>query len=102
MGGMDAATSKIDVKEAVRRAKSFVAQLFKEEGLINLGLEEIEHDDGAGAWKVTLGFSRPWNTQRGPLTDLVGDAAAGRSYKVVTVRDEDGEVTSIKLRDVQE
>jgi uncharacterized protein YdeI (YjbR/CyaY-like superfamily) len=92
----------MDVKDAVKRAKSYVAELFAEEGLTNLGLEEIEHDDQAGTWNVTLGFSRPWNTARNALTALTGDAAARRTYRIVRVRDTDGEVLSVKRRDVQE
>jgi hypothetical protein len=92
----------MDVKDAVKRAKSYVAELFAEEGLMNLGLEEIEHDDVAGTWDVTLGFSRPWNTARNALTALTGDTAARRTYRVVKVRDADGEVLSVKRRDIQE
>ena len=89
----------MDVKEAVKRAKTYVAELFSEEGLTNLGLEEIEYDDQAGTWDVTLGFSRPWNTTRSALTALTGEAAARRTYRVVKVRGSDGEVLSVKRRD---
>jgi hypothetical protein len=89
----------MDVKEAVKRAKTYVAELFSEEGLTNLGLEEIEHDDQAGTWDVTVGFSRPWNTTRNALTALTGEAAARRTYRVVKVRDVDGEILSVKRRD---
>ena len=91
----------MDVKEAVKRAKDYVAEIFDEEGLSNLGLEEIEHDDHAGTWNVTLGFSRPWNTTRNALTALTGDTAARRTYKVVRVRDADGEILSVLRRENQ-
>ena len=88
----------MNVKEAVRAAKSYVADVFGEEGLTNLGLEEVERDEGAGAWRVTVGFSRPWNSVRNPLTAITGDAAPRRTYKVVSIRD-DGEVLSVKRRE---
>jgi len=69
----------MDVKEAVKRAKQYVAELYEEEGLVNLGLEEIEFDEKAGLWRVTLGFSRPWNTLRNALT------RSGRRYSKACV-----------------
>jgi hypothetical protein len=92
----------MDVKEAVKRAKSYVAELFAEENLTSLGLEEIEHDDASGAWNVTVGFSRPWNTTRNALTALTGDPAVRRVYRIVKMRDSDGEVLSVKRRENQD
>ena len=46
----------MNVKEAVVAAKSYVSDLFSDEGLTNLGLEEIEHNDARGELYVTLGF----------------------------------------------
>jgi hypothetical protein len=87
----------MDVKEAVKVAKSYVADVFGDEGLTNLGLEEVERGEGAEAWRVTVGFSRPWNTLRNPYTMVTGELAPRRSYKVVSLRD-NGEVISVKQR----
>ena len=35
----------MDVKEAVTLAKNHITDLFAAEGIINLGLEEVEYDD---------------------------------------------------------
>lgn len=88
----------MDVKEAVKAAKTYIADLFAEEGLSDLGLEEVEREPSDNGWRVTVGFSRPLNTVRNPLTLMTGDAAPRRSYKVVIIRD-DGEVLSVKQRD---
>ncbi len=42
-------------------AVNYVSELFEHEKISNLGLEEIEFDDRAGEWLVTVGFSRPWD-----------------------------------------
>lgn len=86
----------MEVKEAVRAAKAYVSDLFAEESIINLGLEEVSFDDAAGTWDVTLGFSRPWNTIKNALTAISGDAATRRAYRVVEIRDSDGKVLSVK------
>lgn len=89
----------MDAKEAVKSAKRYVSELLAEEGIVNLGLEEIERDDAEKTWNVTLGFSRPWNTSKGPLTTLTGEAPARRAYRTIRIRESDGAVVSMKRRD---
>ncbi len=90
----------MDVKEAVKSAKSYVNDIFHEEGLLNLGLEEIEFDEHERAWNVTLGFSRRWNNPFNTIEQLTGTTNAPRTYRIVKVRDDDGRVLSVKLRPV--
>ncbi len=92
----------MDVKEAVHTAKTYVAELFANEGVSNLGLEEVEFDEAGGAWKVTVGFSRPWDRIAVPSAIAVmtqGPVSIPRSYKVVRVDDATGRVMSVKARE---
>lgn len=89
----------MDVKQAVATAKQYVADLLADEGLTNLGLEEIEFDDSAESWNVTLGCSGAWNSVHNALTDLTGGPQPRRSYKAVRIRDSDGRVLSVTRRD---
>ena len=89
----------MDVKAAVKRAKEYVADLLADEGIINLGLEEVVFDEGDGTWNVTVGFSRPWELARNPMTAITGHPGAGRAYRVVRIRDGDGEVVAFKQWD---
>jgi len=89
----------MDAKEAVRSAKKYVSDLLSEEGIVNLGLEEIERDDTEKTWNITLGFSRPWNAAKGPLSTLSGETPARRAYRVIRIRESDGEVLSMKRRE---
>lgn len=90
----------MDVKEAVKVAKSYVSDLFAEERIENLGLEEVTRDNQRGTWGVTLGFTST-------MLDRGGHASAGfqglfspkRIYKMVVIRDEDGVVESVKMRE---
>lgn len=89
----------MNVPEVVRLAKRYVVELFEEENPLNVGLEEIEFDDRKKEWDVTIGFSRPWNVNRNVLATLqVEPAAPGRSYKVVRIRDSDGQLIGLKQR----
>ncbi|HWA23561.1 MAG TPA: hypothetical protein VG735_14295 [Caulobacterales bacterium] len=79
----------MDVKTAVALAKDYIKQIFAEEGIGDLGLEEVMFDDRQGVWQITLGFSRAWD--RNPVLP------PRREYKVVAVA-EDGKVLSVKHR----
>ncbi|HWF11909.1 MAG TPA: hypothetical protein VG297_25750 [Bryobacteraceae bacterium] len=87
----------MEVKEAIQHAKAFATDILGGEGITNLGLEEVERDETAEVWRVTLGFSRPWNSVRNTLTALTGEAAPRRAYRVFLVTD-DGQVVSMKRR----
>ena len=82
----------MDVKLAVATAKQHIAELFAEEEILNLGLEEVEWDELEKFWRITIGFSRPWNRNVGSV--LSGENS--RSYKIVILNDEDGRVLSVK------
>jgi hypothetical protein len=78
-----------------------VKDIYADEEVTNLGLEEVEHVLAAGNWVVTLGFSRPWNTPRTRAQEVLENLGAvsplKRSYKVTTIA-EDGVVLSMKNR----
>ena len=81
----------MDVKLAVAIAKEHITELFGEEEILNLGLEEVELDDEE-FWRITIGFSRPWNKNVGSV--LSGENS--RSYKIVVLSKKDGHVLSVK------
>ena len=88
------------VKLAVESAKKYVADLFAEEEITNVGLEEVKFDDSLDRWIVTIGFSRPWD-QKNALTAALGEGRPNRSYKVLHIADTDGRVLSLKDRFLQ-
>ena len=85
----------MDVKEAVRTAKEYLADLFVDEGVMNVGLEEVDFD--GAAWKITIGFSRPWD-QRSPLIATLAEKRMARSYKVLRINNDNGHVESLTDR----
>lgn len=94
----------MDAKEAVRTAKEYVADLYSDEPARHIGVEEVIFDEPKNAWKVTIGFFRPWDEKLG-LSGFLGAAAEGetalwkrRSFKVVQVDDGTGEVKSLTHR----
>lgn len=89
-----------DVKEAVRTAANYLAELFAEEDISDIRLEEVELSEDVQTWNVTLSFLRKAKVA-GPLVDALSAGLASqveRIYKVLTVRADDGSVTSVKIR----
>ena len=87
----------MEVKKAVQVAKEHVLDLFAEERVANLGLEEVEFDVGSKEWVVILGFSRPWDEPRNTLAVLAQTALPRRIYKAVRISDFDERVKSVKV-----
>ena len=86
--------------EAVQAAKEYILEVFKDEEIARVGLEELELKDAI--WKVTIGFQRSWRTDSSdPLPRvLFPPLKTDRIYKTVQIRDDDGSVISLKHRDM--
>jgi hypothetical protein len=90
----------MNVRDAVAAAKNWVKEMLSDEGVSNIGLEEVQHDDGQGVWYITVGFSRPWNTPKpSALSALTDQPPLKRAYRVIAVREPNGEVISMKKRE---
>ena len=88
--------------EAVQAAKDHILELFKDEKIARVGLEELEFRAEDGMWEVTIGFQRLWQSDSPARlgTVLLPPASkSDRTYKTVCIRD-DGTVVSLKHRDV--
>lgn len=84
----------MDVKEAVKTAKQHVAELFHEEGIYFVGLEEVKFDTDSHEWLVTVGFERRWDRTPRPIrTALIPNPK--RIYKLVRMNDKNGEILAL-------
>ena len=81
---------KMDVREAVKKAKEGLATIFESESVSDLRLEEITFKQAPPTWNVTISFQRP---QAIPLIP-------NRDFKVVHLDDRTGEVRSVSIRNL--
>lgn len=91
----------MDVKEAIKLAKDYIAEIYIDEGVLNIGLEEIEFR--APIWEVTIGFSRRWDIMSpSPFAAALGQADNQqpwrRTYKVVEIDDETKRILGVRNR----
>jgi hypothetical protein len=93
----------MNANEAVRLAKLHVLDLFAEENIKNIGLEEVEFNESDNEWSITIGFSRPWDEPNSLLSAALVSQMGNpkRSYKVVLISNLDARVISVKNREVK-
>ena len=94
----------MNVKKAARTAADYVADLFAEEGIQHIGLEEITFDDEKNVWNVTIGFFRELDRFTGLAAAIGSRSDDGeprwrkRTFKIVSVDDGTGKVLSLTHR----
>ena len=91
----------MDVKEAAQTARKYVADVFADDNISYVALEEVDFDEGSDIWRITLSFLRPTGTMNN--LDLISPGLSRgenvrRSYKIVNVDDQSGRVISVKHR----
>ena len=99
----------MDVKEVVKAAKDYITDVFADEGISEVGLEEVEFDLVSRDWKITIGFVRGWDwapfrSQTHPmyqhnfLASAQKERRPPRYYKVLRIDNNSGDVKSLKDR----
>jgi hypothetical protein len=97
--------NRINVKQAVAAALDFIKEVYVDEKLTHIGLEEVRSD--GDTWRVTVGFSRPWDYPKSERSAF--DVAASvlprtepaplREYKTLRVDGTTGEVLEMEIRE---
>ena len=93
----------MDVREAARTAKEYVANVFVDEDIGRISLEEVEFDYSSDVWNITVSFTRPSDRfdpieAMLPNHPLSGGKKVRWSYKIVNIDDNSGKVLSLKHR----
>lgn len=83
----------IDARQAVKIAKTYFSDLFSDQALTNVQLEEVERTEDGKFWRITIGYDRP---NEKDIRSVLGQLP--RYYKVVTIDAATGEAESVKIR----
>ncbi len=93
----------IDVKQAVKIARDYVAGSFGDEAE-NLMLEESEMSEDGRYWLITVGFDTKQPVEVNPLVPMVDHRLILprylRAYKLVRLNAENGAVEAMKNREL--
>jgi len=93
----------LDVKEVVGKASLFVSNVFGEEEVRNISLEEVKISEDEQFWFITLGLYVP---NKNPARKHLGMTLASisepylKQYKIFKIESETGKVVSMKIREV--
>lgn len=100
----------IEVTAAVKYARQFANDLYQDEDIKHLGLEEVVFDDNSNEWRVTLGYDsyRVKTTETAPnpysaistFTSKNVEKETLREYKTFRISAEDGAFKGMLIRDV--
>ncbi len=85
-------------KRGSATAKDYRAELYIDEEVVSIGLEDVRFDYDSDKWFVTIGFSRPWDRKHPLVSALTEAGRPDRSYKEICVDDDSGDVESLKVR----
>jgi hypothetical protein len=88
----------IEVKQAVANAVRFLRELYGEEALEDVRLEEVEVSEDENVWCITLGFCFPDGGSASSDLAAALSLPPEREYKIVTVSASTGDVRSMKIR----
>ncbi len=90
----------IDVKKAVRIATDYIRQVFSDENIKNILLEEIQRteDFQQSEWRITIGMDRASKLQNNPMLAGTAISTMERVYKVVDIDARSGQVKGIRMR----
>lgn len=91
----------MDVKQAIGKAREYLAFVFADEDVSEVRLEEVVYDRNDGAWLVTFGLMRP-TTSRREAASVFSPPFLKRTYKVVRVPRDESEPPSIRIRELTE
>lgn len=83
--------------EAVKAAKAVIEELYEEEKIGQVGLEELRFDPDSDEWRVTIGYAHPEATDM-RLPSYAQAPWTERRYKVVHLSDNDGRLVAVTDR----
>ena len=85
----------ISVKDVAKISREYIQELFSEDEIYDLSLEEVEIVDDQKSWLVTIGFTRQMMQPLNPMEAMTGPKYA-RFYKELKIDAEKGQVLSMR------
>ncbi len=87
----------MEAMDAAKVAKAVIIDLFADEEIDQVGLEEVAYSAASDTWKATIGFRRPW-TKREPGWLPSASGVPARWYKQVELS-QDGQLRAVTDRE---
>lgn len=89
----------IDVKEAIQISRNYLSELYRNDEIRDLSLEEVELSEDNRFWLVTLTFTQQLTQPLNPIEAMTGPKYA-RLTKEVKIDADTGQVRSMKNKKI--
>ena len=97
----------MEVFDAIDRARQYIERVYRDDEVADILPEEVARSEDGKTWFITVGYTRP---QRETLEAgiypewakrfrILAGRPLEREYKVVSIDDPSGTVTSMKIRE---
>jgi hypothetical protein len=101
----DTQTHSIPIKTAVSNAMQFIRELYADNQIKAVLLEEVEFSEPADQWLITIGFTvnkiKIKENSSSSLADLIlPERETVRKYKIVHIDAQSGKPISMKIREI--
>jgi hypothetical protein len=100
----DTQTHSIPIKTVVSNAMQFIRELYAENQIKDILLEEVEFSEPADQWLITIGFTK-YKIQENSSSSIIADLILPeketiRKYKIVHIDAQFGKPISMKIREI--
>jgi len=91
---------RIDVREAIAKARAYIKYLYADENIERLMLEGVELSEDEKNWVITFGFDMPTSIRLAHMSDRFPGTTQEyeRTYRDILVGALTGEVVSMRPR----
>ena len=95
----DTKTHSVPVKTAVSNAMDFVFDLYADERIEDILVEEVEFSELANQWLITIGFTIT-KVKDNSSSLILPEREIARKYKIVYIDAQSGKPISMKIREI--
>lgn len=90
----------IEVTQAVKLARQFFNELYQDEDIQNLKLEEVVIDDDSNEWRITLGYDSNFSKETNHVFSEKVINKTLRLYKRIHIDADEGNFKGMFIREV--
>jgi hypothetical protein len=96
---VDTQSHSVPVKTAVSNAMNFVFDLYADERIEDILVEEVEFSELANQWLITIGFTIT-KVKDNSSSLILPEREIARKYKIVYIDAQSGKPISMKIREI--
>jgi hypothetical protein len=96
---VDTQSHSVPVKTAVSNAMDFVFDLYADERIEDILVEEVEFSELANQWLITIGFTIT-KVKDNSSSLILPEREIARKYKIVYIDAQSGKPISMKIREI--